>query len=551
VSPEVADRRATSYEETRDAPARLLTTRYSPLRIVLAVALLLLGAGAWALGEYFSKPPEAEALGSNLPVNIGASDPRDISAHNSPTLVANPVDPSNLAISNRVDSPRFSCALHLSFDGAASWGQTPIPVPRGEQPKCYAPDVAFGRDGTMYLSFVTLKGRGNVPNAVWLTTSSDGGRTLSAPSKILGPLAFQVRLTADPTIDDRLYLTWLQASGVSLYRFAETGNPINLARSDDGGETWQGPEQVSDPARERVVAPVFSIGPDSALYIAYLDLEEDKLDYDGAHEGRGGPPYPGAFSLVLARSVDSGATWNETVLSDTIVPSERFLAFLPPLPSLAVDHTSGEVYIAYHDARLGDSDVWMWKSSNGGESFSPPLRVNDTKERDGTTQRLPKLAVSPGGRLDVVYYDRRRDPDDVMTEVRLQSSFDHGISFTSSLPLSDAAFDSRIGFGSERDMAEAGSRLGLLSTDDHALAVWADTRRGTNVTRKQDLMRAIVAFEEPRTLPLPLERGMRYGGRIAVLAGVVLLLPRLRRTERASPAQDGPTETRLSDPPSA
>jgi hypothetical protein len=268
VSPEVADRRATSYEETRDAPARLLTTRYSPLRIVLAVALLLLGAGAWALGEYFSKPPEAEALGSNLPVNIGASDPRDISAHNSPTLVANPVDPSNLAISNRVDSPRFSCALHLSFDGAASWGQTPIPVPRGEQPKCYAPDVAFGRDGTMYLSFVTLKGRGNVPNAVWLTTSSDGGRTLSAPSKILGPLAFQVRLTADPTIDDRLYLTWLQASGVSLYRFAETGNPINLARSDDGGETWQGPEQVSDPARERVVAPVFSIGPDSALSLS-------------------------------------------------------------------------------------------------------------------------------------------------------------------------------------------------------------------------------------------------------------------------------------------
>ena len=53
-----------------------------------------------------------------------------------------------------------------------------IPEPKGEGGKCFNPDVAFGADGTLTLSFVTLKGPGNVPHAVWASTSKDGGRTL-------------------------------------------------------------------------------------------------------------------------------------------------------------------------------------------------------------------------------------------------------------------------------------------------------------------------------------------------------------------------------------
>ena len=59
-----------------------------------------------------------------------------------------------------------------------------------------------------------------------------------------------------------------------------------------------------------------------------------------------------------------------------------------------------------------------------------PTRVNDTKRRDGTAQYLPKLAVAPDGRLDVLYYDRRADPENLRNQVSLQSSFDHGESFT-------------------------------------------------------------------------------------------------------------------------
>lgn len=155
---------------------------------------------------------------------------------------------------NRIDLPGFSCALHVSGDGGSSWSQPAIPMPQGEEPKCYVPDLAWDAGGTLYLSFVTLKGRGNVPNAVWLSRSTDGGRTLSTPRRLLGPLAFQARLTADPETPG-VYLTWLSASDVALFRFGQTGNPVRVMRSDDGGREWTASARVSRSACDRVVAP--------------------------------------------------------------------------------------------------------------------------------------------------------------------------------------------------------------------------------------------------------------------------------------------------------
>ena len=67
--------------------------------------------------------------------------------------------------------------------------------------------------------------------------------------------------------------------------------------------------RVSDAKRERAIAPTAATGPDGELYVLYLDLGDDALDYDGLHKGRGGQPYDGRWSLVLARSDNRGATW--------------------------------------------------------------------------------------------------------------------------------------------------------------------------------------------------------------------------------------------------
>ena len=503
-----------------------------PPRLIVGVALIVLGVGAALVPRAVDQDPEASRADGNKPVNAGGFDLADISANNSPTLARNPRDARELAVSNRIDSPRFSCALHVSRDGGRRWSPIAIPIPRGEEPKCFAPDVAYGADGTMFLVFVTLKGLGNVPNAVWLSRLERGGDGLSRPVRLVGKLSFQVRLVADPVKPDRLYLTWLKASDVALYQFTQPGNPVSFMRSDDGGRSWGRPVEVSAPELERVVAPSLAVGPRGALHVLYLDLADDRLDYHGAHRGQGGAPYPGPWRLVSARSADGGRTWTNALVEPRLKPIERFLVFLPAFPSLAADRASGRIYASFHDGRLGDPDVFLWTSSDGGRSWSDARRINDTRRRDGTTQYMPKVAVAPDGRLDVLYYDRRRDARDRRNDVSLQSSFDRGESFSGALRLSERPFDSKIGFGNDRDLPDIGSRLGLLSADGDAFAVWTDTRAGTEASRKQDIVGARVAFSRPAALSEPVDAALRYGGVALALLGLALIVSSVARSRR-------------------
>lgn len=481
----------------------------------------MLGGAAFLSSLLYETEPEARVLDGNYPVNAGAGDAADLTAHNSPTLARNPDNPRQLAIASRIDLPRFACALHVSADGGAVWSRTPVPIPASEEPKCYAPDVAFGADGKLYLSFVTLEGRGNVPSAVWVATSRDGGRHLTKPVRVLGPLSFQVRLATDPRVPGRVYLTWLSGSDVGLLRFQSPGNPIRAIRSDDGAETWSRPVSLSDRSRARVVAPVPAVGPSGQLYVLYLDLGEDRLDYHGLHGGRGGQPFRGRWTLVLARSRDRGASWEESVVG-RLVPTERFIVFIPPFPSLAVDRHSGTVYAGYQDGRFGDPDVFVWSLTPGDEDWDGPTRVNDTRERDRSSQYRPALSVAPDGRLDVVYYDRRGDPRDRRNAVSLQSSFDGGSSFGPRLRLSTRSFDPQLGFGAERGLADLGSRLASLSSNERTLAVWTDTRGGSRLTQKQDLYRALAGFSHPIEIEEPLASGLRYGGLALAALGLVV-----------------------------
>ena len=489
----------------------------------MAIGLVVFGAVALLISAFTDTDPSPTVPSGDVPVNEGAGSQGDIRANNSPTIVRNPRRGDNLVVVNRVDGPRYSCGVHVSFDGGTKWSQETVEIPRGEEPKCFAPDAAFTRDGKLHMVYVTLRGAGNVPSAGWYVSSDDGGRTFSKARRILGRLAFQVRLTADRADARRLYLSYVRAdSDVGLFKFTAPGNPILVSRSVDGGASFGRPVRVNPAPRARAVAPATAVGPKGEVYVLYLDLGDDRLDYEGQHRGRGGRPYSGRFKLVLARSLDEGRTWAESEVEDSLVPTERFVAFLPPFPSLAVDPRDGRVYAGFQDGRLGKSDVFVWSRAADGARWQGPTRVNDTPERDGTFQYLPRLDVAPGGRLDVVYYDRRADPKDVMNEVSLQSSFDEGKSFDARIRLTGQDFDSRVGYGNERDMPDLGSRLGLVSDDESALAVWSDTRSGSIDSNKQDIGSARVVFEEPEARETA-QKVLLLVGFAAILAGLVSL----------------------------
>ena len=501
-----------------------LAAAVGPRALRFLFGALVAATGAVALVAASTSPARpARVIGGDQPINASGAARLALESYNSPKVVANPKDANHLAVASRMDAPTFGCALHVTFDGGGTWSETPIPGRPGATVSCFAPDVVFGADGSFYVaytSFGPVEGQGTIPDGLWIASSLDGGRTLTTPTLALGPSRFEMRLAADPEHAGRLYLTWVEAAETSSWGFTSSGNPIRMARSDDGGLTWTSPVSVSPTTRRRVVAPTIVAGSHGRLYLAYLDVENDALDYLGAHEGKGGLPDAGPWSLVVATSSDLGETWSESVVDAGLVPVQRFLILFPPTPSLVVDPTdSSRVLVAFHDARSGDADVYLWRSDDRGRKWGAGRRIVDLPVGDGRSQYLPALSMAATGRLDAIYYDRRSDPEDVMTEVSLQSSDDGGRTFTPHVRLSSRPFDSGIGFGSERSMAELGSRLGLVSTTRGALAIWADTRAGLPETGRQDIARAVVGFPSPA----PFQRPLEVGGAIAVYLGVAAL----------------------------
>ncbi len=422
--------------------------------------------------------------GTTVGANVLVNEPRPIDANNSPTVVRNPRRPTNLVVVHRVDKPVFSALLEISLDGGSTWRSRTLPTAAGTA-RPFAPDAAFGPDGTLYVSYVTLEGVGNTPGSLWVASSPDGGRTLTDPVRIAGKLTFQPRLAVDRK--GVVYVTWLQASEVGLFSVVGGPNPIVVSRSADRGRSFSLPVTVSDPERERVGAASPVIDSEGRLVVLYQDFKGDRRDFENLE----GPPAEQPFALVVTRADDGGSTFSRGVEIDSgVVAGRRFVVFTPAFPSLAAG-PAGSLYVAWSDARNGDEDVFLRGSKDGGMTWSPPVRVNDNRHGDRTSQYLPRVAVSENGRLDVVFLDRRRDRRDVTTDAWLASSSDAGRSFDN-LRLSARSFDSRIGNATPSGEADFGSRLGVDSHGAETLAVWTDSRVGTRDTGRQDIAAAKV-----------------------------------------------------------
>lgn len=506
-------------EHPASSPALTRHASRRPTRRVLIGAMSIL-AGAVVLGASVTSGedrPDSPRPSPEVPLT--AMDKTVGPANNSPTLVADPDDPEFVVMANRLDAPDFSCALQVSGDGGRSWAPVnPVPeLPEGAE-KCYAPEVAFDRDGVLHYLYVGLHTAGNLPMGAFITTSADRGRTFTAPRQVLGPLKFAVRMAIDPELGrvGRIHLVWIEAnSDPPLGGFPPPPNPILAAYSDDGGRTFSEPVQVNDAERLRVVAPALVTGPGHRVHVAYYDLEDDAVDYQGLE----GPVWEGAWSVILATSADGGGGFDKgTVVDASVVPPERvMLIFTMAPPALAVN--GSRMCVAWTDGRHGDRDVLARCSQDRGQRWDPTRRLNDDKVGNGLDQFMPRLAFSPEGRLDAVFYDRRRHPQNVLNYVFLTYSTDGGQTWSPNVRLTRHASNSQIGQRyanvSAKGQVEFGSRMGLISSRRSAVVAWADTRNSDPFTTGQDVFTTVVRLPSGAT-----------DGRssVAVATGVLLVL---------------------------
>lgn len=500
------------------------------MRAVVAVATALL-LGACGGGDDTSD--SAELLPAPGADALVTQDRNPVLARNSPVLVVNPTQRTNMVVVDRVDRPDYTAGVHVSNDGGTNWQDVALKPPAGVEGKLFAPSAAFDDRGMLYVSYVILSGTGNDPSSYWVSRSGDGGLTFDEPTRIAGAHTYQTTLAVDAKTR-RLFAAWVQSNleaTTCLLCFAQTGLPIVVSSSADGGRTWSTPTQVSDAGRVRVGAPALAVDPDGNPSVLYVDYGGDRWDWENLPGN-----YEGTFALVLARSGDEGRRWEPGQVVDAdVVPTGRFLVYLPVTPGFAVA-PNGDMFAVWADGRAGDTDVLLRRSTDDGRTWSPPVHVNRGAAGDGVPQDMPSVAVAPGGRVDVVYYDRTIDRRGSMADVLLSSSSDSGKSFAQHFRLSEAASNRRIGpQGSPHSQeADFGSRTAVASLSGGAIAAWTDTRNGTLDSGKQDIFTAQVPLDDNASLRLA-NQLLAGAGALLGVAGITLFVLSRRARSKSSP----------------
>jgi hypothetical protein len=132
-------------------------------------------------------------------------------------------------------------------------------------------------------------------------------------------------------------------------------------------------------------------------------------------------------------------------------------------------------------------DVVLVRSSDGGASWSPKVRVNDDPPRFDNA--FPRAVVDGEGRVHVAWYDRRDDPEcEQAAETYWTFSDDGGRSFRPSQRLSRLP--------SLWSGSPVGDHLGLAASADKIYAVW------TQVTGGADIYGTVI-FDLPTSIAVP------------------------------------------------
>ncbi|MBV8527096.1 MAG: exo-alpha-sialidase, partial [Candidatus Dormibacteraeota bacterium] len=361
----------------------MLNVRSRAMQLLAGAIALVIVAAAFLIVTLATASPSPQVTSNTL---LSAGGPNAIvSANDSPTVVRNPTNANNIVVTDRIDRPGYDAGMHWTNDGGGTWSSTQLPLPAGRDRR-YGPDAAFAADGTLYVIYVNLEGSGNDPQELWLARSNDGGATFQGPYPITGRYAFQARLAVDPS--GAVYVTYLHATEVGLLTIPGQSE-ILLQKSTDRGQTFSAPVQVSDQSRPHVGAATPVVDSGGNLAVMYEDFKGDARDFLNLP----GPAWEAPFALVLSRSSNHGQSFGAGQEIDSgLVPSGRFLVYLPAIPSITAG-PNDTMYAAWADARSGADRVYLRKSTDGGQTWQAAVSVSSGISDNSVSAWLPAVSA--------------------------------------------------------------------------------------------------------------------------------------------------------------
>jgi hypothetical protein len=277
-----------------------------------------------------------------------------------------------------------------------------------------------------------------------------------------------------------MYLTWTQFDQYGSSN-PQDSSTILFSKSLDAGATWSPALRINKIAGDcidsdnTVEGAVPAVGPDGQLYVSWA----------------------GPAGLVFNKSYDGGESWlpQETFIDpmptgwDYLVPG-IFRANGLPVTTCDVSNSDyhGTIYVNWSDQRNGadDTDIWLSKSTDEGETWSPPVRVND--DPAGNQQFFTWMTIDQtNGYLYFVFYDRR-DHSDSQTDVFVAVSKDGGETFTNRR-ISEEPFlpNPNIFFGDYTNIVAHNGIVRPIWTRLHngALSIWTALLNEEDLTTSQ------------------------------------------------------------------
>jgi len=397
--------------------------------------------GRYERDGYVSVQVNVNAFGQNI---VG-------DAANEPTIAVDPNDHSRMVIGWRqfdsVNNDFRQAGYAYTDDSGASWT-----FPGVIEPGIFRSDPVLDVDsqGNFYYNSLTAAG-----NDFWchVYKSTDGGATWDAGTYAYGgDKQWMVIDRTGGVGDGNMYAYWTQYWSICY--------PGHFTRSANNGQSFESCVSVPNSPQWGTLA----VGPDGELYVA----------------GDG---------FTVSRSPNAqyaGQTIQWDVTSSPNLDGNMTMSGGPNPGGLlgqlwiAVDCSNGpnrgNVYVLSSVDRSSTSDpldVMFARSTNGGQTWSPPVRIN-TDVSTSNYQWFGTMSVAPNGRIDVIWLDTRGDPGGYDSELYYCSSEDGGVTWSPNEALTPS-FDPHIGWPQQNKM---GDYFHMVSDDMGADLAYAGTFNG-------------------------------------------------------------------------
>jgi hypothetical protein len=381
-----------------------------------------------------------------------------------PSICISPVNPEIVVAGTILDR------VYYSHDGGKTWTVDRINSSFGVYGD---PVVRADQKGNFYYAHLSAPDRpwrdDSFLDRIVIQKSTDGGKSWSDGSypAVRGSKDQDKQWLAVDPKTNHIYVSWTEFDKYGSKNPADKSR-ILFSQSLDLGESWSEPMSINqfeggclddDNTTEGAVP---AAGVNGEIFVAWSHGE--KIYFD--------------------KSLDQGSTWLEKDIIVTDQPG-GWEFDIPGInrcngmPITEVDHSQGPyrgtIYVNWSDQRNGeeDTDIWLSKSVDTGETWSAPHRVNN--DPAGHQQFFCWMDVDPStGYIFIIFYDRR-DYLDNQTDVYLAYSTDGGTSFVNK-KISETPFlpNKNLFFGDYSDISAFNGQIRPIWTrmDGVMLSSW-------------------------------------------------------------------------------